>query len=429
MNTETKLLHSGQRFDPETGAVSPPIYQSAAYVFDSVDHAANVFDLKVDGRTYSRLMNPTNDIFENRMSELEGGIGAISTSSGQAAITLAILNIAETGDNIIASNRLYGGTWHLLEHTLKRMGIETRFVDPTDLNSFQEQTDSNTKCYFIEGIPNPMLTPLPIKNICEISHSNGIPTIVDNTITPYIAKPIELGASIVIYSTTKFIGGHGNAIGGMIIDSGNFSWKKNSSRFPLICNPDPSHGNINWLEAANGLPGKYGRSPYLLKLRNTLMRDIGACQSPFNSYLLMMGLETLPLRMEKHCENAKRLAVMLSKHEKIENVTYPSLSVGKSRQWCEEYLGNYGGAVIQFELKGTEETGKKFIESLQLILHVSNIGDARTLATHPASTTHRSVPKEDRKASGVLDGTIRMSVGIESFEDIERDIKQALEVI
>ncbi|XP_020905862.2 homocysteine synthase, partial [Exaiptasia diaphana] len=304
MKRETSILHAGQRFDPTTGAISAPIYQSSAFAFESVDQAANVFDLKEPGRTYSRLMNPTNDIFESRIASFEGGVGALSTSSGQAAITYAILNIAEAGDNIVSSNRLYGGTWHLLAHTMRRLGIETRFVNPDAPNDFLEASDEKTKCFFLEGIPNPMLTPIPVREIAEISRSLGLPTIVDNTITPYIASPFNLGVDIVVYSTTKFIGGHGNTIGGCVVDSGNFDWEKNQDRFPLMCEPDPSHGNILWLDAAKELGGEYGQSPYLLKMRNTIQRDIGACPSPFSSFLLLQGLETLPMRMKKHCENA-----------------------------------------------------------------------------------------------------------------------------
>ncbi|MBX5013988.1 MULTISPECIES: O-acetylhomoserine aminocarboxypropyltransferase/cysteine synthase family protein [Rhizobium] len=427
LHVETAVLHGSYRYDPTTLATTVPIYLSNAYAFESIDHASDVFDLRREGRTYSRLMNPTTDILEQRIASLEGGVAALATSSGQAAIMLAILNIAVAGDNIVSSAHLYGGTINLLSSTFQRLGIETRFVDPGDPTRFPEASDDRTRCWFAEALPNPKLTPFPIVEVGAIAHEMGILLIIDNTMTPLITRPLELGAHVTLHSTSKYICGHGTTIGGVVVDGGTFDWDACSERFPLMTRPDVSHGNIRWLEAARDLPGPYGASPFLLKMRNTLMRDFGPCPSPFASFLCIQGLETLPLRMPRHCSNARRVAEYLKEHRNVLDVTYPSLGGTLERRRAEQNMGDYGGPMIVFEIAGGIDAGRRFIERLQLVYHVANIGDARTLATHPASTTHASVPQAARLASGVRDGTIRISVGLEHVDDILADIGQALE--
>ncbi|WP_316185607.1 O-acetylhomoserine aminocarboxypropyltransferase/cysteine synthase family protein [Bradyrhizobium sp. SZCCHNRI1003] len=425
LRVETSLLHHGFRTDPGTFSTIVPICLSNAYAFESIEHASDVFDLRRGGRTYSRLMNPTTDVLEERLASLEGGVSAIATSSGQAAIAMAILNIAAAGDNIVSSTHLYGGTINLLSTTFGRLGIETRFVEPTDVNAFERVTDERTRCYFAEVLPNPRLTPFPVRTVSDLARRIGLPLIVDNTMSPYICRPIDLGANIVVHSTSKYVCGHGTTIGGAIIDAGSFDWAENSCRFALMTEPDHSHGGIMWLEAAERVGGPYGRSPYLLKLRNTLMRDFGPCPSPFASFLLLQGLETLPLRMERHCENAERLARAIAGQAKVCDVSYPLLAPVSQRNQARENMGRYGGPLLQFELSGGIAAGRTFVESLRLAYHVSNIGDARTLVTHPASTTHASVSPAARAAAGVRDGTIRVSVGIEHIDDIMADFQQA----
>jgi len=427
MHPDTMVLHGGYRHDPATLATTVPIYLSNAYAFESIDHASDVFDLRREGRTYSRLMNPTTDIFEQRIAALEGGTAALATASGQAAITLAILNLAASGDNIVSSTHLYGGTINLLSNTFQRLGIETRFVDPGNPEHFRKASDERTRAWFAEALPNPRLTPFPILEVGAIANDMGIPLIVDNTMTPLISRPLALGAHITVHSTSKYICGHGTTIGGVIIDGGRFDWKAYAERFPLITRPDASHGNIDWLEAADHLTGPYGASPFLLKMRNTLMRDFGPCPSPFSSFLCIQGLETLTLRMPRHCSNAHNLAKYLKAHSRVLDVTYPSLDEGIHYQRALQNMGEYGGPMLVFEIAGGIDAGRRFIERLKLAYHVSNIGDARTLATHPASTTHASVSPEARLAAGVRDGTIRISVGLEYIDDIVEDIAQALE--
>lgn len=427
LHVETAVLHGSYRCDPTTLATTVPIYLSNAYAFESVDHASDVFDLRSEGRTYSRLMNPTTDIFEQRVASLEGGVAALATSSGQAAIMLAILNLAVAGDNIVSSAHLYGGTINLLSNTFQRLGIETRFVDPSDPEHFREASDERTRCWFAEALPNPKLSPFPIVEVGAIADQVGIPLIIDNTMTPLITRPLELGAHIVVHSTSKYICGHGTTIGGIVVDGGRFNWARFSDRFRLITRPDVSHGNIQWLDAARDLPGPYGASPFLLKMRNTLMRDFGPCPSPFASFLCIQGLETLPLRMPRHCSNARRVAEYLKAKPNVLDVTYPSLGGAVEQRRAQQNMGDSGGPMLVFEIDGGIDAGRRFIERLQLVYHVANIGDARTLATHPASTTHASVPQAARLASGVRDGTIRISVGLEHIDDILADIDQALE--
>ncbi|MFD1747314.1 O-acetylhomoserine aminocarboxypropyltransferase/cysteine synthase family protein [Rhizobium helianthi] len=427
MRPETLVLHSAYRFDPATFSTTVPLYLSNAFAFESVEHASDVFDLRQEGRTYSRLMNPTTDIFERRIAALEGGKAALATSSGQAAIMLALLNLAQAGDNIVSSSHLYGGTINLLGTTFKRLGIETRFVDPQDPESFRAASDERTRAWFAEALPNPRLTPFPLVDVGALGKQAGIPLIIDNTMTPLISKPLALGANIVIHSTSKYICGHGTTIGGVIVDGGNFDWQAHGERFPLMVQPDKAHGGIQWAEAAGQLGGIYGASAYLLKMRNTLMRDFGPCPSPFSSFLFLQGLETLPLRMPRHCDNARQLAEFLQNHPRITRVTYPNLLKGADKERAQQNLGGLGGPMLVFELDGGIEAGRTFIERLKLLYHVANIGDARSLATHPASTTHASVSPEARIASGVSDGMVRISVGLEHIADIIADVTQALE--
>ncbi|CCV09417.1 O-acetylhomoserine (thiol)-lyase [Mesorhizobium metallidurans STM 2683] len=424
---DTKALHVGHRFDETTLSTAVPIYLTNAYSFRSVEHASDVFDLRDHGRTYSRLMNPTTDVFEQRVAALEGAVAAIATSSGQAAIMLALLNVTQAGDNIVSSNQLYGGTINLLSHTFGRLGIETRFVDPHNPENFVNASDDRTRAWFGEGLPNPKLTPLPISKIGRLAEEKGIVFVVDNTVTPLICRPLDLGAHVVVHSTSKYICGHGTHIGGVIVDSGRFDWIVNADRYPLMLQPDKSHGNIEWLDAAAKLGGQYGASPYLLKMRNTLMRDFGPSPSPFASFMFIQGIETLALRMPRHCNNAETVARFLISHPAVLSVTYPSLGNASERELAKENLGEFGGPMVSFEIAGGLEAGRIFIEALQLAYHVSNIGDARTLATHPASTTHASVAKEARLAAGVTDGAIRLSVGIEGVQDIIADLTQALD--
>ncbi|WP_244571555.1 O-acetylhomoserine aminocarboxypropyltransferase/cysteine synthase family protein [Mesorhizobium carmichaelinearum] len=426
MHPETIVLHGAYRCDPATMATTVPIYLSNAYAFESIDHASDVFDLRREGRTYSRLMNPTTDVFEQRIALLEGGTAALATSSGQAAIMLSILNLAAAGDNIVSSTHLYGGTINLLSNTFRRLGIETRFVDPSDPEEFRRASDNQTRAWFAEALPNPRLEPFPIVEVATVASELGIPLIVDNTMTPLISRPLTLGAHITVHSTSKYICGHGTTIGGIVIDGGTFDWKAHACRFPLITDPDASHGNIDWFAAAHELPGPFGASPFLLKMRNTLMRDFGPCPSPFSSFLCIQGLETLPLRMPRHCSNAHKLAEYLAVHPRVLTVTYPLLGANDHQRRAEQNMGEYGGPMLVFEIAGGINAGRKFIERLKLAYHVSNIGDARTLATHPASTTHASVSPEARLAAGVRDGTIRISVGLEYIDDIVDDIGQAL---
>jgi O-acetylhomoserine (thiol)-lyase len=423
---ESIVLHTGYRNDETTKAVTVPIFQTAAYVFDSTAHAADVFALRRDGNTYTRIMNPTSDVLEQRMAAVEGGAAAISVASGQAAISLAIMNICHAGDNIVSSTDLYGGTWNLLANTFKRFGIETRFVSPSRPANFAEATDARTRCYFGESLPNPKLIPFPIKEVADIGGKLGVPLIVDNTMVPLVCRPIDHGAAIIVYSATKYIGGHGTSIGGVIIDSGKFPWQGND-RFPMMTQPDCSHGGVIWTEVVHGLESALGASPYILKLRMTLLRDLGPCISPFNAFLLLQGLETLPLRMRAHCENAWAVAQMLAEHPYVERVTYPGLMQGDGAKHVERYLAGGFGPMVQFEILGGIEAGCRFIESLKMVYHAANIGDARSLAIHPASTTHAQLPREERLAAGVSDTTIRLSVGIEHIADIIEDLCAALE--
>lgn len=421
---QTLALHAGYRSDPTTGAVAVPIYQTTSYQFDSTEHAANLFGLKELGNIYSRIMNPTNAVLEERITALEGGAAALAVSSGQAASTIAIQNIARAGDNIVSSTDLYGGTWNLFANTLGALGIEARFVDPADPEGFRAATDEKTRAYYGESLPNPKLRVFPIGEVAAIGRELGVPLIVDNTAAPIICRPLDHGAAIVVHSTTKYIGGHGTSIGGIIVDGGNFDWAAQPERFPTLNQPDPSYHGAVWTEAAKPL----GPIAYVLKARVTLQRDLGCALSPFNAFQFIQGLETLPLRIREHCRNASAVADYLNHHTAVERVIFPGLPEDDEAKWrAEKYLkGGYGG-LVGFELKGGADAGRKLIDTLKVFYHVANIGDVRSLAIHPASTTHSQLSPEDRLSSGVPDGYVRLSVGIEHIDDILADLAQALD--
>ena len=422
LNPETLALHAGYRSDPHTGSVAVPIYQTTSYEFQDTDHAANLFALKELGNIYTRIMNPTCDVLEQRVTAIEGGAAALAVSSGQAASAIAIQNIARSGDNIVSSTDLYGGTWNLFANTLNTFGIEVRFVDPADPENFRRATDERTRAYYAETLPNPKLAVFPIGEVAAIGNELGVPLIVDNTAAPVICQPFKHGAHIVVYSTTKYIGGHGTSIGGLLVDGGNFDWEKHGERFPLLTQPDPSYHGAVWTEAAKPL----GPIAYILKARVTLQRDLGYAMSPFNAFQFIQGLETLPLRIREHSRNAARVAEFLQGHADVTNVIHPSLQDGENRRRADAYLsGGYGG-LVGFELAGGKEAGRRFIDSLNLFYHVANIGDARSLAIHPATTTHSQLAPEEQLATGVTDGYVRLSIGIEHIDDILADLDQAL---
>ncbi len=421
-NPETIVLHSGWRSDPTTGSVAVPIHQTTSYQFKDTEHAADLFALSELGNIYTRLMNPTTDVLEQRVAALEGGVGALGVASGQTASAMAVQNITRTGNNIVSSTDLYGGTWNLFSNTFKDMGIEVRFVDPSDPEAFAKATDENTRAYYAETLPNPKLQVFPIKEVAEIGLKNGIPLIMDNTAAPVICRPFEHGAAIIIYSSTKYIGGHGTSLGGLIVDSGNFDWEAAGARQPMLNTPDPSYHGVIWTQAVQPL----GPIAYILKARTTLLRDLGGAMSPFNAFMFLQGMETLPLRMRAHCENTMAVTEFLQQQPQVTKVIHPSLMKDIYRQRADAVLnGGYGG-LLGFELAGGVEAGKKFINALELLYHVANIGDTRSLAIHPASTTHSQLNAQEQLASGVTPGYIRLSIGIEHIDDIVADIKQAL---
>jgi len=420
---ETIALHSGWRSDPTTGSVAVPIHQTTSYQFNDTQHAANLFSLTELGNIYTRIMNPTTDVLEKRLAALEGGVAALATASGQTASAIAVQNIAKVGDNIVCSTDIYGGTWNLFANTLKDQGIEVRFVDPLDPNNFLEATDEKTRAYYGETLPNPKLNIFPIKEVADIGRKLGIPLIIDNTASPIISRPIDHGATIVVHSTTKYIGGHGTSIGGIIIDSGKFDWESFKERQPLLNNPDPSYHGAIWTEAVKPL----GPIAYILKARVTLLRDVGGAMSPFNAFQFIQGLETLPLRIREQCKNAKLVAEHLSLSKAVTNIIYPSFFTGENKNRVDTYLKDGYGALVGFEIEGGIEAAKKFIDSLELFYHVANIGDSRSLAIHPASTTHSQLNSEDQLRAGVTPSYIRLSIGIEHIDDIILDIDHALE--
>ncbi len=419
---ETLALHAGWRADPATNAVAVPIYQTTAYQFDSAEHAANLFALKELGNIYTRIMNPTVDVLEKRLAALEGGVAALAVASGQAASALALQNLACAGDNIVSSTDLYGGTWNLFANTLKDQGIEVRFVDPEDPEAFARATDERTRAYYAETLPNPKLHVFPIGEVAAIGRRFGVPLIMDNTAAPLLVRPFDHGAAVVMYSATKWLGGHGNSIGGVLIDGGNFDWAAFPERQPLLNRPDPSYHGAVWSEAAKPL----GPIAYILKARVTLLRDLGAAISPFNAFLILQGVETLALRMRAHSENAATVAAFLAAHGEVTRVIHPGHAEGIAAERAARYMPGGKGGLVGFELKGGAEAGRRFIDALKLFYHVANIGDARSLAIHPATTTHSQLSPQEQAASGVSPGYVRLSVGIEHRDDILADLDQAL---
>lgn len=416
---DTLQVHAGQKPDPTTGARAVPIYQTTSYVFNNADHAADLFALRETGNIYTRIMNPTNDVFEQRIAALEGGAGALAVASGSAAVTYSIFNIAGAGDEIVSASTLYGGTYNLFLITLPKLGIKTVFVNPDDPENFRKAITEKTKALFIESIGNPGINLIDIEAVARIAHENGIPLIIDNTFgTPYLIKPIEFGADIVVHSATKFIGGHGTSIGGVIVDSGRFDWAA-SGKFPGFTEPDPSYHGLKYAEALGPLA-------YVTKARVQLLRDTGAAISPFNSFLLLQGLETLSLRVEKHVSNTRKVAEFLSSHPKVSWVNYPSLKGNRYYELAQKYFPKGAGSIFTFGIKGGLEEGKKFIDSLELFSLLANVADAKSLVIHPASTTHSQLTPEDQIASGTSPDMIRLSIGIEDPEDIIYDLDQAL---
>ncbi len=428
MNIETKnlatlSLHAGQEPDPTTGARAVPIYQTTSYVFKSSEHAANLFALKEFGNIYTRLMNPTNDVFEKRIAAIEGGTGALAVASGQSAITFALLAITRLGDEIVAANNLYGGTYQLFHHTFPRLGRTVKFVDSTQPEAFRKAITPKTRAIYAETIGNPKLDVPDFEALSKIAHEAGIPLVVDNTVGIGLVRPIDHGADILTTSATKYIGGHGTSIGGVIVDSGKFKW--NNGKFPEFTEPDPSyHGLVFW-DALGNVPGM-GNVAFILKVRVTLLRDMGAALSPFNAHQFLLGLETLPLRQQKHSENALTVARWMKKHPLVSWVSYPGLEDSPNHANAARYLKRGFGGILGFGIKGGMVAGKKFIDSVKLLSHVANIGDAKSLVIHPASTTHQQLTPEEQQATGVTTDYIRLSIGIEDVEDIKADIDQAL---
>ena len=416
---DTLALHAGQTPDGTTLSRAVPIYQTSSYVFKSSEHAANLFGLKEPGNIYTRLMNPTTDVLENRLAQLDGGVGGLAVASGQAATTYAVLNIAKAGDNIVSTSYLYGGTYNLFHYTLPRLGIEVKFVDSSDPENFRKAIDDKTRLVYTESVGNPKNNVDDFEGIAKVAHEAGIPFIVDNTVTtPYLFRPLDHGADIVVYSLTKFIGGHGTSIGGAVVDGGKFPW--NNGRFPEFTEPDPSYHGLKYWEALGNLS-------YILKMRVTLLRDMGACLSPFNAFQFLQGLETLHVRMPRHVENAKAVATWLEKHPLVSWVNYAGLASHRDHGRAEKYLPKGTGAIIGFGIKGGMEAGKKFIDNVKLLSHLANIGDAKSLVIHPASTTHQQLSEEEQVSTGVTADFIRLSIGLEDINDIIADIDQALQ--
>ena len=418
---ETQVLHAGWRADPSTNSVAVPIYQTTSYQFNNADHAENLFALKELGNIYTRIMNPTCDVLEKRVSAFEGGVASLAVSSGQSATALSIQNIAKNGDNIVSSTDIYGGTWNLFANTLKDQGIEVRFVDPSDPNSFKKASDKKTRAYYGETLPNPKLNIFPIEEVANIGKAIGIPLIIDNTAAPYICKPFLHGASVVVHSTTKYIGGQGSAIGGIIVDGGNFSWDKFKEQQPAMNNPDPSYHGTIWTEVTKPL----GPIAYILKARTTLLRDVGSAMSPFNAFQFIQGIETLPLRIERQSKNAELVTNFLKNNSRVSKVIYPNNETKNKKYFTKNLFGN----LIGFHIKGGYEACKNFINNLQLFYHVANIGDVRSLAIHPSSTTHSQLNSDDQLKAGVYKDYIRLSIGIEHIEDILKDLENSLNKI
>lgn len=419
MKFDTIALHGGQEPDSATNSRAVPIYQTTAYTFNSPEHAANLFELKEFGNIYTRLMNPTTDVLEKRVAMLEGGVGALAVASGQAAITYAVLNIAKAGDEIVSASSLYGGTYNLFAHTLSKLGIKTIFVNSDNPADFEAAITEKTRLIYGEALGNPKLNVLDIEGLAKVAHKHNIPLIVDNTVpSPCLLRPIEHGADVVVHSATKYLGGHGTSMGGIIVDSGKFDWAK-SGKFPELTEPDPSYHGVKYTES-------FGNMAYILKIRLQLLRDMGATISPFNSFMLLQGIETLHLRMPRHCENALKIAKFLQGHEKVSWVNYPGLETHKDFNLAQKYLPNGQGGIIGFGVKGGKQAGVEFIKKIKLLSHLANIGDAKTLVIHPASTTHQQLSEEELISTGVTADFIRLSIGLEDADDIIADINQAL---
>jgi O-acetylhomoserine (thiol)-lyase len=417
---ETIALHGGQVPDPVTGSRAVPIHQTTSYQFKDSEHAANLFALKEFGFIYTRLMNPTTDVFEKRMAALDGGVGALGVSSGQAATTLALLNIAQAGDEIVAADNLYGGTYNLFHHTFPRFGIKVHFVPSQDLGAFERAIGPKTKAVYAESIGNPKLDVTDLDSLSQIAHAKGVPVVLDNTVAPYLLRPFDHGVDVTVYSATKFIGGHGTSIGGVIVDSGKFDWS--SGKFPLISAPDASYHGLEFIPALAPM----GNIAYIIKARVTLLRDLGPALSPFNSFQLLQGLETLHLRMIRHSENALAVAKWLSTHPKVAWVNYPGLETSPQLARTRKYLPRGAGAILGFGVKSGLTGGRAFIDSLKLVSHLANLGDAKTLAIHPATTTHQQLTADEQRATGVTPDYVRLSVGLEHIDDILADLEQAL---
>ena len=415
---ETLQLHAGQEeAEGTTKARAVPIYQTTSYVFDSVEHAANLFSLKEEGNIYSRIMNPTTDVLEKRISALDGGVGAVAVASGSAAITYAVLTVAVAGDEIISSKNIYGGTYNLFANTLKDFGITTKFFNPDKLEEIETLITEKTKAVFIETIGNPNADIIDIEKAAEIAHKNGLPLIIDNTFSPYLCRPFEHGADIIVYSATKFLGGHGTTIAGLVVDSGKFNWK--DSKFKNFNDPDPGYHNLKYSDL--------GEAAFIIKLRVKLLRDTGAALSPFNSFLILQGIETLSIRIDRHVENALKTAEFLEKHPKVRKVNYPGLPGSPYKKLQEKYLPKGGGSVFTFELEGGLEAGKRLINSVKLFSHLANVADAKSLIIHPASTTHSQMNEKELENCGITSGIVRISIGLEHIDDILEDLSQALE--
>jgi O-acetylhomoserine (thiol)-lyase len=423
MKLESIALHHGYESEATTKAAAVPIYQTTSYTFDNTQHGADLFDLKVPGNIYTRIMNPTTAVLEQRLAEMEGGIAGLVVASGMAAITYAIQCISDVGCNIVSTSQLYGGTYNLFAHTLPKQGVDVRMVSADDFEGFENAIDENTRAVFCESIGNPAGNVVDIEKLAEIAHKHGVPLMVDNTVaTPFLCRPFDLGADIVIHSLTKYIGGHGNSIGGIIIDSGKFDWVANKARFPMLNEPDPSYHGVVYTEAL-------GPAAYIGRCRVVPLRNTGAAISPQNSFLILQGLETLGLRMERHCENAEKLADYLRAHDKVEWVNYAALSDSPHKANCEKITGGKASGILSFGIVGGSAAGAQFIDALQMILRLVNIGDAKSLACHPASTTHRQLNEDELAAAGVSTDLVRISVGIENIDDIIDDVSQALDAV
>ncbi|MGB3596291.1 MAG: bifunctional O-acetylhomoserine aminocarboxypropyltransferase/cysteine synthase [Pseudomonas neustonica] len=421
MKLETLAIHAGYTPDPTTHAVAVPIYQTTSYSFDDTQHGADLFDLKVPGNIYSRIMNPTNDVLEQRVAALEGGVGALAMASGMAAITAAIQTLAETGDNIVSVAKLYGGTYNLFAHTLPRQGIEVRFAAHDDVAALEQLIDSRTKAVFCESIGNPSGNILDIQALADAAHRHGVPLIVDNTVaTPALCRPFEFGADIVVHSLTKYMGGHGTTLGGIVVDGGSFPWAQQAERFPLLNTPDPSYHGVVYTEA-------FGPAAFIGRCRVVPLRNMGAALSPFNAFMILQGMETLALRMERHCDNAIAVARYLKDHDQVVWVQYAGLEDHPEHALAQRYMGGKPASVLSFGIKGGQEAGARFIDALELVVRLVNIGDAKSLACHPASTTHRQLDDEELAKAGVPRDMVRLSIGIEHIDDILADLQQALD--